>query len=275
MSVKWLYKFKTNRTETKTETKKTKGEDGKEVSETITETIEKPITIAFQKPKRRLYEDADLFHSVKLSEGIKAGLLTKHLIAKRYDNDGGLFSDEEREEYATLILLKTQKIREYQNLSVNSKDKQKNEEVQASILDQLTKIEEQIQTFEQERSSLFEKTADQRAENQLVMWWVFHLSYFSDKENPSDDDFNPVFGYGSFDDRMKKYDEFYDEEDKFWLPLAKKLAFLTSFWYSGNIKDEDSFKAADRLFEDSLKEELEAAKLAENKEEEKVQESKE
>lgn len=257
MKNKWLYKFTVNKTETKTETKKTKDADGKETSETVTETVEKPITIAIQKPKRRLYEDADLFHSVKLSEGIKAGLLTKHLIAKRYDNDGGLFSDEEREEYAALILLKTQKIREYQGLSINQKDKKKIEETQSALLEDLTAIEQQIQTFEEERSSLFEKTADQRAENQLVMWWVFQLSQFSEKENPSDDDFDPVFGLGSFDDRLSKYDEFYDEEDDFWLPISKKLAFLVSFWFAGNIKDEESFKAADKLFEDSLKEEQE------------------
>lgn len=268
MKNKWLYKFTVNKTETKTETKKVKDKDGKESTETTTETVEKPVTISIQKPKRRFYEDADLFHSVKLSEGIKAGLLTKHLIAKRYDNDGGLFSDEEREEYAALILVKTQKVREYQSVSSSEKDKDKLEEIQTQMLKDLTAIEEQIQAFEQERSSLFEKTADQRAENQLVMWWVFHLSHFSEKENAADEDFDPVFGTGSFEERLSKYDDFFDEEDDFWLPICKKLAFLISFWHSGNIKDEDSFKAADKLFEDSLKEEQEQQKEEEQQSEE-------
>lgn len=271
MKNKWLYKFTVNKTETKTETKKVKDKDGKESTETTTETVEKPVTISIQKPKRRFYEDADLFHSVKLSEGIKAGLLTKHLIAKRYDNDGGLFSDEEREEYASLVMLKNQKVRQYQLASSSDKDKNKAEEIKAEILKELTDIEEQIQAFEQERSSLFEKTADQRAENQLVMWWVFHLSHFSEKKDPTDEDFDPVFGFGSFDQRLSKYDDFFDEEDEFWLPVSKKLAFLISFWHSGSIKDEESFKAADKLFEDSLKEDEEQQEEEEQQSEESKQ----
>lgn len=253
MKNKWLYKFTAIKKETKTETKKTKDAEGKETTETITEQIEKPVTIGILKPRRRLYEDSDLFYGVKLSEGIKAGLLTKHLIAKRFDNDGGLFSEEERDEYANLVLLKNSKIREYQSLSVSEEDKDKAKDAQDKILGELTEIEESIQSFEREKESLFEKTADARAENQLVMWWIFHLSQFSESENPEDEDFSPVFGYGSYDERLSKYDEFYDEEDEFWLPVSKKLAFLLSFWYNGSIKDEEAFKSAEKLFDQSVK----------------------
>jgi len=253
MKNKWLYKFTAIKKETKTETKKIKDAEGKETTETITEQIEKPVTIGILKPRRRLYEDSDLFYGVKLSEGIKAGLLTKHLIAKRFDNDGGLFSEEERDEYANLVLLKNSKIREYQSLSVSEEDKDKAKDAQDKILGELTEIEESIQSFEREKESLFEKTADARAENQLVMWWIFHLSQFSESENPEDEDFSPVFGYGSYDERLSKYDEFYDEEDEFWLPVSKKLAFLLSFWYNGSIKDEEAFKSAEKLFDQSVK----------------------
>lgn len=257
MKQKWLYKFVTNKTETKTETKKVKDSDGKETTETTSETVEKPITIAIAKPRRRLYEDAELFHGVKLSEGIKAGLLTRHLIAKRYDNDGGLFSEAERDEYASLIILKTQKIKDYQMSGIDESNKEKTEKNKSKLLEELTAIEEQIQNFESERSSLFEKTADVRAENQLVMWWTFMLGYYSDKDDPKDEDFVPVFGEGSFDDRLESYDNFYDEEDEFWLPVTKKLAFLTSFWHNGSIKNQEAFGEAEKLYDDSLKAETE------------------
>jgi hypothetical protein len=257
MKQKWLYKFVTNKTETKTETKKVKDSDGKETTETTSETVEKPITIAIAKPRRRLYEDAELFHGVKLSEGIKAGLLTRHLIAKRYDNDGGLFSEAERDEYASLIILKTQKIKDYQMSGIDESNKEKTEKNKAKLLEELIAIEEQIQNFESERSSLFENTADVRAENQLVMWWTFMLGYYSDKDDPKDEDFVPVFGEGSFDDRLESYDNFYDEEDEFWLPVTKKLAFLTSFWHNGSIKTQEAFGEAEKLYDDSLKAETE------------------
>jgi hypothetical protein len=271
MKQKWLYKFVTNKTETKTETKKVKDSDGKEVTETTSETIEKPVTIAIAKPRRRLYEDADLFYGVKLSEGIKAGLLTRHLIAKRYDNDGGLFSDEEREEYATLILIKNQKIKDYQLLAVDDQEKEKVEESKAKLLKELTAIEREIQNFEEERSSLFDKTADVRAENQLVMWWVFSLAHYCDKQDAKDEDFEPIFGLGSFEEKLSVYDDFFDEEDDFWLPISKKLAFLTSFWHNGSIADEKSFQEVEKLYDDSLKKELEDSEtVAEKSPEEEV-----
>lgn len=271
MKQKWLYKFVVNKTETKTETKKVKDSDGKEVTETTSETVEKPVTIAIAKPRRRLYEDADLFYGVKLSEGIKAGLLTRHLIAKRYDNDGGLFSDEEREEYATLILIKNQKIKDYQLLAVDDQEKEKVEESKAKLLKELTAIEREIQNFEEERSSLFDKTADVRAENQLVMWWVFSLAHYCDKQDTKDEDFEPIFGLGSFEEKLSVYDDFFDEEDDFWLPISKKLAFLTSFWHNGSIADEKSFQEVEKLYDDSLKKELEDSEaVAEKSPEEEV-----
>jgi len=271
MKQKWLYKFVVNKTETKTETKKVKDSEGKEVTETTSETVEKPVTIAIAKPRRRLYEDADLFYGVKLSEGIKAGLLTRHLIAKRYDNDGGLFSDEEREEYATLILIKNQKIKDYQLLAVDDQEKEKVEESKAKLLKELTAIEREIQNFEEERSSLFDKTADVRAENQLVMWWVFSLAYYCDKQDAKDEDFEPIFGLGSFEEKLSVYDDFFDEEDDFWLPISKKLAFLTSFWHNGSIADEKSFQEVEKLYDDSLKKELEDSEaVAEKSPEEEV-----
>jgi hypothetical protein len=89
------------------------------------------------------------------------------------------------------------------------------------------------------------------------MWWTFMLGYYSDKDDPKDEDFVPVFGEGSFDDRLESYDNFYDEEDEFWLPVTKKLAFLTSFWHNGSIKTQEAFGEAEKLYDDSLKAETE------------------
>jgi hypothetical protein len=97
------------------------------------------------------------------------------------------------------------------------------------------------------------------------------LSYYSDKDDPKDEDFVPVFGEGSFDDRLESYDDFYDEEDEFWLPVTKKLAFLTSFWHNGSIKNQEAFGEAEKLYDDSLKAETENSEaVAEKSPEEEV-----
>ena len=93
MAKKWLYSFTINR-EIETEKKsKSTNDEGKEVEviEKVKETT--PVEFSIQKPYRKLYDDAELFYGVKMSEGIKAGLLTRNLLAKRYEDDGGAFSE--------------------------------------------------------------------------------------------------------------------------------------------------------------------------------------
>ena len=86
---KWLYHFEVKKDVEKKVEEKSKDEKGEEITITKTVTEQEPSTFAIQKPNRKIYEDAELFYAVKLSEGIKAGLLTRALLAKRYKNDGG------------------------------------------------------------------------------------------------------------------------------------------------------------------------------------------
>ena len=103
------------------------------------------------------------------------------------------------------------------------------------------------------------------------MWWVFSLAYYCDKQDAKDEDFEPIFGLGSFEEKLSVYDDFFDEEDDFWLPISKKLAFLTSFWHNGSIADEKSFQEVEKLYDDSLKKELEDSEaVAEKSPEEEV-----
>ena len=79
------------------ETESSTNEKGEEVK--TTKTVKKSVnkTFVVKKPNRSLYDEAELFYGVKLSEGIKAGLLTRALLAKRFNNDGGGLSDNEKE----------------------------------------------------------------------------------------------------------------------------------------------------------------------------------
>ena len=48
-------------------------------------------------------DEAELYYGVRLAEGIKAGLLTRALLEKRFENDGGTRSDDENKEYQKII----------------------------------------------------------------------------------------------------------------------------------------------------------------------------
>ena len=99
-----LFDFTITRKEKVKESKTETNEDGQEV--TTTTEVENFVDYNYflKKPGRKLFEEAELFYAVQLSEGIKAGLLTRTLLARRYDDDGGLFSEIDQKQYFVLHL---------------------------------------------------------------------------------------------------------------------------------------------------------------------------
>ena len=123
---KWLHEFDINRSIEKERTSTSKNEEGNEIE--ITEKYDDvtPVKFFLKKPNRKLYDEAELFYGVKMSEGIKAGLLTRNLLAKRYEDDGGAFSETEKERYGELYMNLYNKENEYQKLQLNLDNKSQN-----------------------------------------------------------------------------------------------------------------------------------------------------
>jgi len=255
---KWLYEFFVKKTVEKKETEKSKNDEGEEVETTKIVKEESDIPLMLKKPNRKLYEEADLFYGIKLSEGIKAGLLTKSLLAKRYSNDGGFLSESEKEKYAGLYLVLFELETELQRLQVNLDElpagerKEKIKEVTVKMLE----TRRDLQEFELAQQSLFDQTAEVRAKNQTVMWWLLNLSLHKRGE-----EIEPVFGEGDYDDRIAKYDEYEEEDDPFWNEAIKKFAYFVSFWESGQASNwEDFDNIAEKLNPEDEEEAEEAGK---------------
>ena len=120
--MKKLYEFTVTKVEPVIKKETSTNDKGDKV---ITETtVDEKIKYSFflRKPTRALYDEAELFYGIELSKGIKAGLLTKALLAKRYENDGGSLSDGEIERYGNLYLDFYRKTDEYQKLLIRDDD---------------------------------------------------------------------------------------------------------------------------------------------------------
>ena len=249
---KWLHQFEVNKTIKEEVSEDGKDEKGESVK--ITKTIDKKTPTAFflKRPNRRLYEDADLFYGVRLSEGIKEGLLTKSLLAKRFSNDGGTMSEAEKDDYATAYEKLTSAENKIQRLQINLEkipEKEKREKLQ-DLMKEALELRYDLQSIENEQSSLFDQTAESRAKNKTILWWVLFLS-FMDEEGER----VPVFGDGVYEEKLAKYDEYEDADDLFWNEAIRKLAYYVSFWESGQVESEEDFKSIDKMFTDSEKEE--------------------
>ena len=243
--MKKLHEFAIDREIEIEETEITKDEKGQDVKTIKKVKKNSPQRFFIAKPTRSLFDEADLFYAVKLSEGVKAGLLTRQLLAKRYENDGGAMSEPDKENYVNLYLALFEKQNEYQRLNVEKLETERTpaekEKIQQAIKD-LNKIREKIQEFEFNQISLYDQTAESRARNKTILWWVLMISYKEDEAGK----FEPFFGEGEYEAKLGKYDEIEDEEDKFTLEVVSRFMYYISFWYMGKARKPEDFENLDK-----------------------------
>ena len=264
---KWLYDFDVKKDVPKEIEEKSKNDKGEDVTVTTTVTEQEPFTFSIQKPTRKLYEEAELFYAVKLSEGIKAGLLTRPLLAKRYKNDGGSMSEPEKERYAEVYYEMLIKQEELEKLKLNLEGKTEESRAKAAgrLMADIIDLQEEVQAFESQQSSLFDQTAENRAKNMTIMWWCLHLAH--QKEG---NEYSQVFGEGSYEDRLEVYDEIEDKSEPFWTETVKKFAYFITFWYLNGITSKEEFKQIENMYnqDTGLEEEEDEEKAAEEAESE-------
>jgi hypothetical protein len=215
-------------------------EKGEEVKVTSKVKTTVPVKLAIKKPTRSLFDEAELFYGVRLSEGIKAGLLTRALLAKRFNNDGGVLSDEEQKEYNELYIEFFNLQSEFQKLSIKEESVRSDEEKEnlKTVIAKMNDARERLQKYEMAQANLFEQTAENRARNKTIMWWVLQLSLIQGEDKK----FKELFTEGSYEEKLKKYDEI-EESDMVLEKIAlQKLLYLISFWYIGRAASQEEFE---------------------------------
>jgi hypothetical protein len=284
----WLHTFSVNKDVDYTYevTEKSK-RNGKDIKVKKTEQKSRPVLIRLKKPGRKLFDEGELYYGVKLSEGIKAGLLTRALLAKRYQNDGGSMSEPEKERYSELYLKLFEKENELQRLQVNLEkisDEEKKDKV-TDLLIEMSDLRRDLQDFETSQSALFDQTAETRAKNKTIMWWILQLAqvekkndddkdyywYHKEAEAKTDEEkeavakekenleFLDLFPQETLEEKMDAYDSMEDSNDEFYQEALRKLAYFTSYWYSGQADSEEDFQRV----EEFLNTEESAANLGE------------
>ena len=215
-------------------------EKGEEVKTTSKVKTTVPVKLAIKKPTRSLFDEAELFYGVRLSEGIKAGLLTRALLAKRFNNDGGVLSDEEQKEYNELYLEFFNLQSEFQKLSIKEESIRNDEEKEnlKTVIVKMNDARERLQKYEMAQANLFEQTAENRARNKTIMWWVLQLSLIQG----DDKKLKELFQDGTYEDKLKRYDEIEESESDIEKIAIQKLLYLISFWYIGRAASQDEFE---------------------------------
>ena len=240
---KWLYKFEVEKTSVEKVTTTSTDEEGKEVSVTKEEEVTKPLECYLLRPKRRIVDEAELFYGVELAKGVKAGLLTKSLINKRYSDDGGIFSEAEEKEYSALKLQLLRNEKELQKLEISTpssdEEKEEKDKKASEILFEMTEIRNRMQDFESLREAVFDQTADSRARNKVVLWWILNLSYIKDELEGNE--IVPLFKGETYEEKLNSYDNYEDLNVDHINLAMKKFAYFISFWYNGQANTKEDF----------------------------------
>lgn len=250
---KWLYEFEANNV--------VKKEDGSQ------ETIVKKFGLL--KPNRRLREDGELFYATETSRFAKAGVLPKAAWGTILSNGGGSISDQEREEYGNLLLKFRDLSFELQSILIKGESERTDAEKIRSdeLINNLDDIRKAIQNFEASQISIFENTAEAKARNRAILWWVMNLSYEKDGDN-----YKSIFKGDTFEEKLLQYDSFEEEEEnkyEFLLGVIRRITYLVTLWFLGRVDTNEDFAAFDKNF---LKENT-VSNIEENPIENKIEEN--
>ncbi len=216
------------------------------VIRTVTEKV--PVRIVLKKPSRTQIEDGDMFYSIWLNKFIKMGLLTRAMLAKKQVDVGGTLNEDDKMNYAKLYLKlfeKQQNIIRYSAKDTVEMSADEKERLQSAV-SELAVIRKQLSDFEAAQASIFDHTADVKARNKTITWFLLFLAHFQEGEGESSSDtadLTPMFSGTEYEDRYRKYQELDEEQDEIFLRSIDKLSTVATIWYMSGVQDQDQFEA--------------------------------
>ena len=203
---------------------------------------EVPYTFYIKKPNRTEMEDGDMFYSLELNKFIKMGLLTKAMLAKQYGNQGGVWSEKEQKIYSDLMYKMHQKQLEVQQFSLLSKDgklsKRQKEKLDQTVKE-MAQSKRELTEYEMVQNSLFDHTADVKARNRCIMWYILHLTYFVEGEEDTPV-YEQYFEGDSFEEKYLNYQDKEELADEIYEKVIDQISSVVTIWYiSGNQEQEN------------------------------------
>ena len=251
MAFKELYSFTLDEEKEieKTHTRKNK----KTVEETtVTKKVKEkvPVQIKIKRPSRRELEDAELEYSVELSRCVKKGILTKAMLFKKYSDTGGVWSEDDAQDYGKLYKEIFDIQNEYVRLENVEEKTEKQKEKLEKLKEDLAFTKRKIVNAESSMHSLFDHTADTKAQNRLLLWYTLMLTHIQreDDENPL-----PYFEGEEFEEKINDYYGKEDNSSDLYEAIVKKVTTILAFWFFNQASTPDEFN---KLIEDMEKGDL-------------------
>ena len=215
-------------------------ETGEEKKVSVNEKViePQPYRVILKEPNRRQMEEADMEYSIEMSQCVKKGVLTKAMLAKKYSDSGGLLAEEDAKKLNTKYAELADLQNSFARLATKTdKDSDEIVEKKDNILAKIASLRRQIIEIETAYSSLFNHTADVKAQNRVIMWYVLNLTYVADGEEDAEE----FFKGNTYEEKESYYYDLEEKNDPLYMLIHSKLATFMSYWYfaSTSLTKED------------------------------------
>ncbi len=97
----------------------------------------------------------------------------------------------------------------------------------------------EIVNLESAYQSLFNHTADIKAQNRVILWYILHLAYLN--TDTKEDTHAPLFEGRDFESRIDDYYKKDEDDDELFRLVQSKLAALISYWYFSEKPTQEDF----------------------------------
>lgn len=132
--------------------------------------------------------------------------------------------------------------------AVTDKSEEENQELEM-LKTELVNIRKFIVESETSYLALFNHTADTKAQNKVILWYILNLSFYKDSSKKHED-FVPFFEGDTFEEKEQTLFDLEENEDELYNEVYSKLTSIVSLWYFSGKIDKESF---DRLLEEDGK----------------------
>jgi len=180
-----------------------------------------------------------------MSKCVKEGILTKNMLLNKYSDTGGLMSEAEAKQlndmYRELGDLQTQ----LTNLNMKSDTDQKHQDKLKQVSGDVAVLRRNIARVETNFSALLNHTADTRAQNKVITWYLLNLVKIEDNGV-----LKPFFTGSTFEERKESFYQMEEDESPILSLVYDKLTAFISFWYFSTNSSTEDFEELEKDIEE-------------------------
>jgi len=188
---------------------------------------DKELEFSFIEASKGVIREGEMVYAKKYAECLRAGLLSNAEALKLSNQNGGVFTDEEKDDYVKSLGEFLSKDKEMQDLKAKNEDTKLVEE-------QIKVIKDKILFYQNKNDSIFEFCSESKSRDAVLLHYAFSLTMLDGK---------PYFPGKNHAERTKSYDENSDAiKDEI---LKRSIWYATALFY--NIQDIDAKYPEDTL----------------------------